>query len=326
MTQPIRVTVTGAAGNVGYALIFYIASGAMFGPRQKVALSLLEIPPILPALEGVVMELEDGAFPLLSTITMTADPQVGFANTQYALLVGAKPRGKGARRSDLIAANYPIFVAQGQALNMYAADDVRIAVVGNPANLNCLVASRHAPDIPVARFTALTRLDHNRTVSMLARRSEVSPEQVSGVAIWGNHSSTQYPCLSHARIDGHRDWPLLHDQRWIREELIPQVQNRGAAVIASRGQSSAASAAIAVVNHVQDWHAGTADGTWTSMAVMSQGQYDTPKGVFFSFPVTVTGGAIRVREGLDLNDFDRCMVDATGQELVAEHAMLSDLA
>ncbi len=326
MAKPIRVTVTGAAGNVGYALIFHIASGAMFGPDQEVALSLLEIPPALPALEGVILELEDCAFPLLESITMTADARTGFTGAQYALLVGAKPRGQGARRSDLIEANYPIFVEQGQALNAHAADDVRIAVVGNPANLNCLVARHHAPDIPARHFTALTRLDHNRTVGMLARQAGVSPQRVSHVAVWGNHSATQYPCLSHARIDGHRDWPLLADQEWIRNDLIPRVQNRGAEIIEARGQSSAASAALAIVDHVRDWHTGTAPGATTSMGIMSQGQYDTPEGVFFSFPVTVAAGEIQVVAGLDLDEFDRHMIDASGQELVAERAVFQNLA
>lgn len=325
MTTPIRVTVTGAAGNVGYALIFHIASGAMFGPDQKVALTLLEIPPALPALEGVALELEDCAFPLLESMTMTADVRTGFADVQYALLVGARPRGQGAQRRDLVASNYPIFVEQGQALNAGAADDVRIAVVGNPANLNCLVASAHAPDIPVARFTALTRLDHNRAVGMLARQAGVSPARVSRVAVWGNHSSTQYPCLAHACIDGHRDWPLFADQRWIQDEFIPRVQNRGAEIIDARGQSSAASAALAIVHHVRDWHRGTPTGETTSMGIMSQGQYDTPADVFYSFPVTVADGEIQVVEGLVLDGFDRRMIDASGQELVAERAMIRDL-
>ncbi len=326
MTKPVRVTVTGAAGNVGYALIFHIASGAMFGFHQPVALSLLEIPQALPALEGVVMELEDCAFPLLSAINMTADTRTGFADVQYALLVGAKPRGKGAKRSDLIEANYPIFVEQGRALNAYAANDVRIAVVGNPANLNCLVTRHHARDIPATRFSALTRLDHNRAVGMLARESGVSPERISGVAIWGNHSATQYPCLTHALIDGHRNWPKLSDPKWIREVLIPRVQNRGAEVIAARGQSSAASAALAIVDHVRDWHRGTLEGQSTSMGIMSEGQYDTPKGVFYSFPVTVQAGDIQVVEGLALDEFDRHMINVTGQELVSERAVFLALS
>lgn len=321
MPQPIRITVTGAAGNVGYALSFCIATGSTLGPEQPVDLVLLDIPPMATVLEGVALELEDCALPLLNSLTVSTDPREAFRGTQYALLVGSKPRTKGARRGDLIESNLPIFVSQGQALNECAADDVRIAVVGNPANLNCLLAQRNAPDIPPERFSALTRLDHDRALGLLARHTGVSPRRITNIAIWGNHSATQYPCLQHARIDDHRDWPALRDETWIRETFIPCIQQRGAEVIEKRGQSSAASAANAISNHVRSWHQGTPEGDSVSMAVLSQGEYGTPPGVFFSFPVTIAEGNPRIVPDLPLDEFDRGMIEANGAELVRERSI-----
>lgn len=323
MSSPVHVSVTGAAGSVGYALIFRIGAGALFGPAQPVALSLLEIPPAMPALEGVALELEDCAFPLLASVDLHSDPEPAFDGAQYVLLVGAHPRPKGFQRSSLIHANMPIFQAQGQALNRKAAADVRVTVVGNPANLNCLVASRHAPDLPPSQFTALTRLDQNRAVNAVASKAGVSADRVTNVAIWGNHSATQYPCLAHAQIDGHRDWPLFRDVGWMRGEFIPRVQGRGAEILDRRGQSSAASAASALIDHVRSWHAGTEPGRSVSMAIHSAGQYDTPAGVFYSFPVTVRDGVIAPVEGLILDAYDRSMLDASSAELMQERALLS---
>lgn len=318
MAKPIRVVVTGAAGNVGYALVFRLAAGDVFGPEQQIALSLVEIPAAMPSLEGVALELEDCAFPLLSTVELASDPKKGFANASWAILVGSKPRTKGSERNDLIRDNAPLFVAQGGALNESASDDIRVTVVGNPANLNCAVACSHAPDIPDARFSALTRLDHNRTVAQLAAKSNVGTGQIRKVAIWGNHSSTQYPCISHAEIDGHRNWPVFQDEDWFRSVLVPCVQERGAAIIEKRGQSSAASAANAIVDHLRDWHLGTPEDEFVSMAVKGGGIYGTPREVFFSFPVTIADGQVEVVSNLSLDEFDRKMIKATGAELVGE--------
>ncbi len=318
MARPIRVAVTGAAGNVGYALIFRLAAGDVFGPEQEIELSLVEIPAAMQALEGVALELEDCAFPLLASVRLASDPRQGFADARWAVLVGSKPRAQGAERSDLIKDNAPLFVTQGQALNDWAAPEVRVTVVGNPANLNCAVACQNAPDIPDSRFTALTRLDHNRTVAQLAAKAQVGMERIRKVAIWGNHSSTQYPCIAHAEIDGHRSWPVFRDEGWIRNVLVPTVQNRGAAIIAKRGQSSAASAAQAVVDHLRDWHLGTPDGELTSMGIKSQGLYGTPRDVFFSFPVTIAHGEVTVVPGLPLDAYDRRMIHASADELVGE--------
>ncbi len=318
MAKPIQVAVTGAAGNVGYALVFRLAAGAVFGPEQKIALSLVEIPPAMPALEGVALELEDCAFPLLTSVRLAADPREGFADTSWAVLVGSKPRTQGAERSDLIKDNAPLFVTQGQALNEYAAPDVRITVVGNPANLNCAVACQNAPDIPDSRFTALTRLDHNRTVAQLATKARVSLDRVRKVAIWGNHSTTQYPCIAHAEIDGHRRWPVFRDEDWIRNVLVPTVQNRGAAIIAKRGQSSAASAAQAVVDHMRDWYWGTPAGEFVSMGIRSQGLYGMPPEIFFSFPVTIAHTEVTVVPGLPLDGYDRHMLQTSADELIGE--------
>lgn len=318
MAKPIRVVVTGAAGNVGYALVFRLAAGDVFGPEQQIALSLVEIPQAMRALEGVALELEDCAFPMLSSVEIYSEPKKGFADARWAILVGSKPRAKGSERNDLIRDNAPLFVVQGRALNDYAAQDVKVTVVGNPANLNCAVACEHAPDIPDAQFSALTRLDHNRTVAQLAAKAKVNITQIGKVAIWGNHSSTQYPCISHAEIEGHRNWPVFRDEAWFRRVLVPDIQNRGAAIIERRGQSSAASAANAVVDHLQDWHWGTPKNEFVSMAIKGGGIYDTPKEVFFSLPVTIANGQVKAMPDLPLNEYDRCMINATGIELVEE--------
>ncbi len=320
MTSPIRVAVTGAAGNIGYAILFRIANGDLFGPDQPVVLQMLEIPPAMKTLEGVAMELEDCAFPLLADMVLTDDPNVAFRDANWALLIGARPRTKGMERKDLLGANAPIFVTQGKALNEHAADDIRVVVVGNPANTNCLIAMQNAPDIPRERFTAMTRLDHNRAVHQLARKAGVPVTQVRKVTIWGNHSVTQYPDAYHAEIGGRPAPEVIGDDRWIREVFIPTVQKRGAAVIEVLGRSSAASAANACINHVQSRYHGTPPGDWVSMAIPSQGWYGAPEGVIFSFPVTVENGVYRVVEGLELSDFDRERLRITGQELLEERA------
>jgi malate dehydrogenase len=321
MKKPLRVAVTGAAGNVGYALIYRLAHGDAFGAEQPIILQMLEITPALKALEGVAMELADCAFPLLAGVVLTDDPKVAFDGVNWALLVGARPRSKGMERKDLLTANAAIFVGQGQALNARAAADVRIAVVGNPANTNALVALRNAPDIPAERFTAMTRLDHNRAVYQLAAKAGVGVAEVRKVTIWGNHSSTQYPDAFHAEIGGRPAPQVIGDDAWIKETFIPTVQNRGAAVIEARGQSSAASAANAIVDHVRALHQGTPGGDWASVAIPSVGLYDTPRGVMFSYPVVVKDGAPQVVEGLALSAFDRERLAATGQELLAEREM-----
>ncbi len=325
MTTPIRVAVTGAAGNIGYALLFRIANGDLFGPDQPVILQLLEIPPAMKALEGVAMELDDCAFPLLADMVLTDDPNQAFKDANWALLVGARPRSKGMERKDLISVNGPIFVTQGKALNDNAASDIRVLVVGNPANTNCLIAMSNAPDIPNERFTAMTRLDHNRAKSQLAHKAGVPVTQVKKVTIWGNHSSTQYPDAYHAEIGGRPAPEVINDDAWIKEVFIPTVQKRGAAIIAARGHSSAASAANAAINHVQSWYHGTPENDWVSMAIPSTGAYDTPKGVIFSYPVTIKNGVYQVVEGLPLSDFDRERLTITGQELLEERATVADL-
>lgn len=325
MTSPIRVAVTGAAGNIGYALLYRIANGDLFGPNQPVSLHLLEITPALGALEGVVMELDDCAFPLLHSVVATDDANKAFDGVSWAMLVGARPRGPGMERKDLLSANGKIFVGQGKALNANAADDVRVVVVGNPANTNCLIAMHNAPDIPRERFTAMTRLDHNRAVSQLARKSGRPVTAVSNVTIWGNHSATQYPDAYHATIDGRPAPAVINDDAWIQNEFVPTVQKRGAAVIAARGASSAASAANAAINHVQTWYNGTAPGQWTSMAIPSTGDYGSPEGVIFSYPVTIQNGVYQVVEGLELSDFDRSKLQATGAELLEERAAIEDV-
>ena len=317
MKEPIRVAVTGAAGNIGYALVFRIANGDLFGPDQPVILQLLEIPPAMDALEGVAMELRDGAFPLLADMVLSDDANVAFDGANWALLVGAKPRGKGMERADLLEANAPIFAAQGAALNEHVAADIRVVVVGNPANTNCLIAAHHAPDIPRERFTAMTRLDHNRAISQLAAKADSPVTAIKKVSIWGNHSSTQYPDAYHAEIAG-RPAPAVLNDEWIKETFIPTVQQRGSAIIEARGQSSAASAANALINHVQSWYSGTPEDDWVSMAIPSTGAYGSPEGVIFSYPVTIEDGEYRVVEGLELSDFDRERIAITSEELVHE--------
>jgi malate dehydrogenase len=325
MPSPIRVAVTGAAGNIGYALVYRIANGDLFGPDQPVILQLLEITPALKALEGVAMELDDCAFPLLAGLVLTDDANQAFANANWALLVGARPRSKGMERKDLLEANGGIFTVQGRAINHHAASDIRVLVVGNPANTNCLIAQRSAPDVPAERFTAMTRLDHNRAVTQLAQKAGVANTAVHKVTIWGNHSTTQYPDAYHAEINGQPAPAVINDDAWIKETFIPAVQKRGAAVIEARGQSSAASAANAAINHVQSWHRGTPAGDWTSMGIPSTGAYGAPAGVVFSYPVTVANGQISIVEGLTLSDFDQQMLAATGQELLEERAAIEHL-
>ncbi len=324
MNDPIRVAVTGAAGNIGYALIFRIANGDLFGPDQPVILQLLEIPPAMGALEGVAMELDDCAFPLLSDTILTDEPDVAFSGANWSLLVGARPRTAGMERKDLLSANGPIFVTQGKAINDNAAADVRVVVVGNPANTNCLIAMHNAPDVPSERFTAMTRLDHNRAQSMLARKAGRPLHTVKNVAIWGNHSATQYPDVFHARIDGQPAAAVINDFTWIRQTFIPGVQQRGAAVIAARGASSAASAANACINHVQTWYGGATEDDWASMGIPSTGAYDSPKGVIFSYPVTIKDGAYEIVQGLPLTDFDRAAIDVSAQELLEEREAVAD--
>ena len=325
MTSPIKVAITGAAGNIGYALLFRIANGDLFGPDQPVHLQLVEIPPAMGALEGVAMELDDCAFPLLAGMDLADSPESGFDGTNWALLVGARPRGKGMLRKDLIQANGPIFTSQGKALNDKAADDVRVVVVGNPANTNCLIAMSNAPDLANERFSAMMRLDHNRAKSQLASRAGVAVRDVTRMTVWGNHSATQYPDLGHALIEGVPAAERLGDPSWIGETFIPTVQQRGAAIINARGQSSAASAANACINHVQSWHAGTKAGDWTSMAIPSTGDYGSPEGVIFSYPVTIADGKVSVVQGLELGDADKALIQASGNELLEERAAVADL-
>lgn len=325
MKSPLRVAVTGAAGNIGYSLIYRIANGDLFGPDQPVILQLLEITPALPALNGVAMELDDCAFPLLADIVMTDDANRAFAGANWALLVGARPRGKGMERKDLLSANAAIFSVQGKAINANAASDIRVLVVGNPANTNCLIAKSNAPDVPAERFTAMTRLDHNRAASQLAKKAGVPVTAVKKVTIWGNHSATQYPDAHHAEINGQPVPQVINDATWLKETFVPTVQKRGAAVIEARGASSAASAANAAINHVQTWYHGTAPGDWTSMAIPSTGAYDSPADVIFSYPVTVNNGQISIVEGLSLSEYDRQMIAVTANELVEERTAIAEL-
>ena len=319
MTTPVNVTVTGAAGQIGYALLFRIASGAMLGPDTPVRLRLLEIPQAVKAAEGTAMELDDCAFPLLDGIDIHDDPVQGFAGTNVALLVGARPRGPGMERADLLEANGGIFRPQGRAINAGAADDVRVLVVGNPANTNALIAASNAPDVPKDRFTAMTRLDHNRALSQLARRADVPVSRVRRVTIWGNHSASQYPDVFQADVAGTPGATYAHDDKlWLEDDFIPTVAKRGAAIIEARGASSAASAANAAIDHVHDWVLGTPEGDWTSAGLWSTGQYGVPEGLVSSFPVTSSGGAWEVVEGLELDEFSRARVSASVAELSEE--------
>jgi len=318
-TSPVTVAVTGAAGQIGYSLLFRIASGALLGPDQPVHLKLLEITPAMGALEGVTMELDDCAFPLLAGYDTSDDPDVAFDGANVVLLVGSLPRKAGMERADLLEANGGIFTLQGKALNDNAADDVKILVVGNPANTNCLIAMHSAPDIPRERFTAMTRLDHNRAMSQLAKKAGAAVADVTNMTIWGNHSASQYPDVFHAKVNGTSGFEAAGgDQAWLESDFIPTVQKRGAAVIEARGASSAASAANAAIDHVHDWVLGTPDGDWVSMAVPSDGSYGIPEGIISSFPCTTKGGEWSIVQGLDIDDFSRARIDASAQELVEE--------
>ncbi|TLY69819.1 MAG: malate dehydrogenase [Gammaproteobacteria bacterium] len=317
MTAPLNVAITGAAGQIGYALIFRVASGALLGPDERVNLHLLEITPALPALQGVVMELNDCAFPTLNRVVASDDATVAFRDCQIALLVGARPRGPGMERKDLLLANAQIFSAQGKALNEVADRKVRVLTVGNPANTNALIARANARDLNPRNFTAMTRLDHNRALWQLAEKTGAQPSEIRRMTIWGNHSSTQYPDLRHAEVAG-KPAKSLVSQQWIEESFIPVVQQRGAAVIKARGASSAASAASAVIDHMRSWLNGTGEGDWVSMAVPSDGSYGIPEGVVYSYPVTLAGGEYRIVPGLAVDEFSRKRMDATLAELREE--------
>jgi len=322
---PVRVAVTGAAGQIGYSLVFRIASGALLGPDQPVVLQLLEVAPALGALRGVAMELEDCAFPLLAGLVVTDDAARAFEGASLALLVGARPRGKGMERRDLLEANGAIFTAQGRALGAAAADDVRVLVVGNPANTNCLIALSNAGRLPADRFSAMTRLDHNRAVAMLAERTASRVGDVRRMTIWGNHSATQYPDISHAEVAGRDAAEVVSDPAWVETVFVPGVQRRGAAVIEARGSSSAGSAASAVIDAVRTWVQGTPEGDWVSMGVASDGAYGVPEGLVCSFPVTVAGGTVSVVPSLALDERARAGIDASVAELVEERATVAAL-
>ncbi|WP_091180274.1 malate dehydrogenase [Paramicrobacterium humi] len=324
MTRPLTVTVTGAAGQIGYALLFRIASGQMFGHDTPVRLRLLEIPQAVRAAEGTAMELEDCAFPLLADVEVTDDVDVAFEDANVAMLVGARPRGAGMERADLLQANGGIFGPQGAAIAANAASDARVVVVGNPANTNALIAASHAEGVPAERFTALTRLDHNRAVAQLANETDATVGSVSGITIWGNHSATQYPDLSHATV-GDRPARELVEESWVRDEFIPRVAKRGAEIIEVRGASSAASAANAAIDHVRDWVLGTPGDAWTSAAVVSDGSYGVPEGLISSFPVTSNGGDWKIVPDLDIDAFSRERIDASVAELVAERDAVREL-
>ncbi|MEV0489358.1 malate dehydrogenase [Streptomyces atratus] len=322
---PVNVTVTGAAGQIGYALLFRIASGHLLGPDVPVNLRLLEIPQGLKAAEGTAMELDDCAFPLLRNIEITDDANIGFAGANVALLVGARPRTKGMERGDLLSANGGIFKPQGKAINDNAADDIKVLVVGNPANTNALIAQAAAPDVPAERFTAMTRLDHNRAISQLAAKTGAAVSDIKKLTIWGNHSATQYPDVFHAEIAGKNAAELVNDEAWLADTFIPTVAKRGAAIIEARGASSAASAANAAIDHVYTWVNGTAPGDWTSMGIPSDGSYGVPEGLISSFPVTTKDGKYEIVQGLDINEFSRARIDASVQELTEERDAVREL-
>ncbi|MBF6217532.1 malate dehydrogenase [Nocardia abscessus] len=315
---PVTVTVTGAAGQIAYGMLFRIASGAMLGPDTPVRLRLLEVPAAVASLEGVAMELDDGAFELLESVDISDDPWIGFAGADVALLVGARPRTAGMERSDLLAANGAIFTEQGAAINASAADDVRVLVIGNPANTNAFIAMSNAPDVPAERFTAMTRLDHNRAIAQLAKKTGAPAADIARVAIWGNHSATQYPDIAHATIAGRPALDLIGDRAWVTDEFVPTVQQRGTAIIQARGASSAASAASAAIDHIHDWVRGTRDGDWVSMAVPSDGSYGVPEGLISSFPVTCANGEYRIVPDLVVDDLARPRIDASVAELEQE--------
>ncbi|MBT2367803.1 MULTISPECIES: malate dehydrogenase [unclassified Streptomyces] len=322
---PVNVTVTGAAGQIGYALLFRIASGHLLGADVPVKLRLLEIPQGLKAAEGTAMELDDCAFPLLKGIDITDDPNVAFDGANVALLVGARPRTKGMERGDLLSANGGIFKPQGKAINDNAADDIKVLVVGNPANTNALIAQAAAPDVPAERFTAMTRLDHNRAISQLAAKTGAAVSDIRRLTIWGNHSATQYPDIFHAEIAGKNAAEVVNDEAWLADTFIPTVAKRGAAIIEARGASSAASAANAAIDHVHTWVNGTAEGDWTSMGIPSDGSYGVPEGLISSFPVTCKDGKYEIVQGLEINDFSRTRIDASVQELEEERAAVREL-
>ena len=317
MSNPVKVTVTGAAGQIGYSIVFRIASGQLLGPEQPVDLRLLEIPQAMGALEGVAMELIDCAFPLLQGLDLHDEPGAAFDGTNVALLVGSRPRTKGMERAELLSANGAIFTVQGKALGDHAAEDIKVLVVGNPANTNCLIAMNNAQDIPRERFTSMMRLDHNRAIAQLANKLEVPVTEVSQMGVWGNHSPTMYPDLFHAQVGGKVAAEAVDDQAWIENDFLPNVGKRGAAIIEARGASSAASAASAAIDHMSDWVAGT-NGGWVSMGVPSDGSYGVPEGLISGFPCTCSGGNYEIVQGLDLDDFSRSKIDASVAELTDE--------
>jgi len=324
-TTPLKVAVTGAAGQIGYSLLFRLASGSLLGPDRPVELRLLEIEPALKALEGVVMELDDCAFPLLAGVEIGADATKIFNGVNLALLVGARPRGPGMERGDLLEANGAIFTAQGKALNEVAADDVRIGVTGNPANTNALIAMSNAPDIPNERFSALTRLDHNRAISQLAKKTGAAVTDIKKITIWGNHSATQYPDIFHAEVGGKNAAEVVNDQAWIENDFIPTVAKRGAAIIDARGASSAASAASATTNAARDWLLASPKDDWVSMAVLSDGSYGVPEGLISSFPVTTKDGNWTIVQGLEIDEFSRGRIDKSTAELADERKAVTEL-
>lgn len=323
--EPMRVAVTGAAGQIGYSLLFRIAAGNMLGDDQPVILQLVDIPPAMKAVEGVMMELNDCAFPLLAGMESSDDPMVGFKDTDIALLVGARPRTKGMLRKDLLEANGGIFTGQGEALNKVASRDVKVLVVGNPANTNCYIAMKNAPDLDPACFTAMVRLDQNRAISQVAAKTGRGVTEIKKVTIWGNHSATQYPDLFNAEIDGNSVASIINDQSWIENDFIPTVQERGKAIIEARGLSSAASAASAAIDHIHDWVLGTPEGDWVSMAVPSDGSYSVPEGILYGFPCTCRDGRWSIVQGLEINAFSRERMDATAAELQEEADAVADL-
>ena len=325
MANPVRVVVTGAAGQIGYALLFRIASGQLLGPETQVELRMLEIPQARGALDGVGMELDDCAFPLLSGWVATDDPNEAFDGANVCMLVGARPRTKGMERGDLLEANGAIFTVQGKAINDQAADDVKVLVVGNPANTNALIAMHSAPDVPNDRFTAMMRLDHNRALTQVAQKTGVAVSEVTNMTIWGNHTATQYPDVVHARVNGASAWDAIGDEAWVADTFIPTVQTRGAAIIEARGGSSVASAANAAIDHMHDWVQGSRPNDWVSMGVCSTGQYGTPEGLIVGLPCTCSGGQWSVVEGLDLDEFSKPRIDASVAELAEERQAVTDL-
>ncbi len=323
--SPVRVAVTGAAGQIGYAILFRIASGELLGPDQQVHLSLLEIPDAVKAAEGTAMELDDCAFPLLTGVDIHDSSERAFDGVSIAFLIGARPRTKGMERSDLLEANGGIFKPQGQALNEHAAADLKVLVVGNPANTNCLIAQRNAPDIPRERFSSMMRLDHNRAIAQLATKAGVPVAEVSNMTVWGNHSTTQFPDILHAKVSGRPAAEVVSDREWYEQDFIPTVQKRGAAVIEARGASSAASAANAAIDHMRDWVRGTESGEWVSMAIPSDGSYGVEEGLISGFPCTCSGGSFEVVEGLEIDSFARERIDKSAEELKQERQAVEQL-